>query len=100
MKNISTLVFAAALALAGATAVQAFTFESAAPGDSGGARNYVDPQDQLEPKPGSPQRFGSGSSDSDSRQGGFSMQFGGFGQPQSFDQKYNSDRYFNPNMQR
>ena len=39
MKIISTLVFAAALALAGATAAQAFTFESAAPGDGGGARN-------------------------------------------------------------
>ncbi len=88
------LLFAAALAFAGATAAQAFTFESAAPGDGGGAtRNYLDPQDQIKPKAGSPQRF-----DDQSQSGqkdGFYLNFGG-GRGQSFDQKYNSSDYFDP----
>jgi len=98
MKNISALLFATALALVSASAAQAFTFESNAPGDGGGtARNYVDPQDQISPQAGSPQRFGSGGQ-GEAQQGGFSMQFGG--QTQSFDQKYNSNSYFDPYKQR
>lgn len=87
-------LFAAVLAFAGATAAQAFTFESAAPGDGGGAtRNYVDPDSQIAPKAGSPSRF-----DDQSQSGqteGFYMNFGA-GRPQSFDQKYNSNDYFDP----
>ncbi len=100
MKNIIKLLFAAALAFAGASAAQAFTFESNAPGDGGGAtRSYVDPQDQISPQAGAPQRFGSDNG-GEGQKGGFSVQFGGMGQTQSFDQKYNSDRYFNPYQQR
>jgi len=99
MKNITTLLFAATLAFAGASAAKAFTFESNAAGDGSVHQNYIDPDDQMQPKAGAPQRFGSGG-DSDSQKGGFSVQFGGVGQTQSFDQKYNSDRYFNPNQQR
>lgn len=93
MKHITTFAVAAALALAGVSAAQAFTFESAAPGDGGGAtRSYIDPQSQIEPKAGSPQRFDE--QNQDGAQGGFYMNFGG--QTQSFDQKYNSNDYFNP----
>jgi hypothetical protein len=92
MTHIRTLVFAAALALSGVSAAQAFTFESAAPGDGGGMRrNYTDPDEQLQPKAGQPQRFNQGQ---DSQQGGFFLNFGG--QTQSFDQKYNSNDYFTP----
>lgn len=95
MKHISQLLLAAALALAGATAAQAFTFESTAPGDGGGAtRNYLDPDSQIAPKAGSPQRFND--QGQSGQKEGFSMQFGGFGQAQSFDQKYNSSDYFDP----
>jgi hypothetical protein len=95
MKHISVqLLFAAAFAFAGATAAQAFTFESAAPGDGGGAtRSYIDPDSQITPKAGNPQRF------DDQSQGvqkdGFSLNFGA-GRGQSFDQKYNSNDYFDP----
>ena len=95
MKHITQLLFAAALALGSASAAQAFTFEGTAAGDGAGVqRNYTDPDDQLQPKAGAPQRFNSGGQ-GDSQQGGFSLQFGG--QSQSFDQKYNSNDYFNPN---
>jgi hypothetical protein len=93
MKHVSTFLFAAVLALAGVGAAQAFTFESTAPGDgSGNARNYLDPQDQIEPKAGSPQRFDQGQNDG--QKSGFFLNFGN--QTQSFDQKYNSGDYFNP----
>ena len=93
MKHVSTFLFAAALALAGISAAQAFTFESAAPGDGGGgARNYVDPQDQIEPKSGSPQRFSQPGQDGQAKSGLFIT-----GPQQSFDQKYNSNDLFNPN---
>lgn len=92
MKHIPALLFAAAFALASASAAQALTFESTAPGDGSGVhQNYTDPDDQMQPKAGSPQRFDSGSN---SQQGGFHMNFGG--QTQSFDQKYNSNDYFSP----
>ena len=94
MKQITQLLLAAALALGTASAAQAFTFEGTAPGDGAGVqRNYTDPDDQLQPKAGTPQRFNSGSQDGDQKEG-FSLQFGGRGQ--SFDQKYNSNDYFNP----
>ena len=94
MKHISQLLFAAALALVSASAAQAFTFESNAPGDSGGvSRNYTDPVDQMEPKAGSPQRFND-QAQSGAQKDGFYMGFGG--QPQSFDQRYNSNDFFNP----
>jgi len=93
MKHISMqLLFTAALALVSATAAQAFTFESAAPGDGGGiSRNYVDPDEQITPKAGNPQRFNDQSS---TPEGGFSLQLGN--QTRSFDQKYNSNDYFDP----
>jgi len=98
MKHIGTLLFAAALACAGVSAAQALTFESTAPGDGGGVqRNYTDPDENLQPKAGAPQRFDNGSQDN-AGQGGFQMNFGGPGQ--SFDQKYNSNDYFNPMRQR
>jgi hypothetical protein len=88
------LLVAAALAFAGASAAQAFTFESAASGDGGGAaRNYTDPDDQMQPKAGNPQRF-----DDQSQSGqkdGLYMNFGS-GRGQSFDQKYNSNDFFDP----
>jgi hypothetical protein len=92
MKHVSTLLFAAALALAGASAAQAFTFESAAPGDGGSARNYVDPQSQITPQAGSPQRFSQPGQNGDTKSGLFIT-----GPTQSFDQKYNSNDLFNPN---
>ena len=96
MKHIPMqLLFAAALAFASATAAQAFTFESTASGDGGGAtRNYTDPDSQIAPKAGSPQRF-----DDQGQSGqkeGLSLQFGGIGRGQSFDQKYNSNDFFDP----
>lgn len=96
MKHISTqLLFAAALAFASATAAQAFTFESAAPGDGGGAtRNYTDPDSRVVPKAGSSSRFDD-QSQSDQK-GGLTLQFGGIGRGQSFDQKYNSNDFFDP----
>jgi hypothetical protein len=95
MKHLVTqLLFAAALALGSVTAAQAFTFEGAAPGDGGGVhRNYADPDAQIQPKAGAPQRFDD-QSQSGSQKDGFFLNFGG--QTQSFDQKYNSNDYFNP----
>jgi hypothetical protein len=93
MKHMVTqLLFAAALALGSASAAQAFTFEGTAPGDGAGAtKSYVDPVDRYEPKRGSASNF----DNSDRHQGeGFHLQFGG--QSQTFDQKYNSNDYFNP----
>ena len=78
---------------------EAFTFESSAPGDGGMHQNYTDPDEQMQPKAGSPQRFDSGG-DGDSQQDGFHMNFGGLGQTQSFDQKYNSERLFRSDQQR
>jgi hypothetical protein len=93
MKHIvKQVLFAGALALASASAAQAFTYESAAPGDGSAGRNYLDPQDQIKPQAGSPQRFDQGQSDS---KGGLFLNFGG-GQTQSFDKKYNSNDYFDP----
>jgi hypothetical protein len=98
MKHVPLqLIAAAALVLAGASAAQAFTFESAAPGDGAATRNYLDPQDQIAPKAGSPQRFGS-DGQSGPHQDGFYLNFGG--QNQSFDQKYNPNVYFDPMRQR
>jgi hypothetical protein len=91
-KHVPMLLFAAALALAGASAAQAFTFESTAPGDSGNARNYVDPQEQMTAKAGSPQRFSQPGQDGEAKSGLFIT-----GPTQSFDQKYNSNDLFNPN---
>jgi hypothetical protein len=92
MKHVSMLLFAAALALAGVAAAQAFTFESAAPGDGGGARqNYTDPDEYLQPKAGSPQRFSQPGQDGQAKSGLFIT-----GPTQSFDQKYNSNDFFNP----
>jgi hypothetical protein len=95
MKHIvKQVLFAGALALAGASAAQAFTYESAAPGDGSAGRNYLDPQDQIKPQAGNPQRFDQGQS-SDSQKGGLFLNFGS-GQLQSFDKKYNSNDYFDP----
>lgn len=92
MKHVSTFLFAAALALAGVSAAQAFTFESTAPGDGNGARsNYLDPQDQIAPKAGSPQRFSQPGQDGEAKSGFFLTS-----PTQSFDQKYNSNDFFNP----
>jgi opacity protein-like surface antigen len=95
MKHMVTqLLFAAALALVSASAAQAFTFEGTAPGDGGGVqRNYTDPDEQMKPKVGAPQRFDD-QSQSGAQKDGFYLNFGG--QTQSFDQKYNSNDYFNP----
>jgi len=93
MKHISMqLLFAAALALASASAARAFTYESTASGDSGMHQNYTDPDEQMKPKAGQTQR--TFNEDGGTQTGGFSMQFGG--QSQSFDQKYNSNDYFDP----
>ena len=94
MKHIPALLFAAALALVSASAAQAFTFESNASGDGGMHQNYTDPDDQMQPKAGSPQRFDGGGQNS-TQQGGFSMQFGG-AHGQSFDQRYNPNDFFDP----
>jgi hypothetical protein len=91
--TVTQLLLAAALALGFATAAQAFTFEGAAPGDgAGAAKSYVDPVDKYEPKGGSVSNFDSGNRDQSE---GLHFQFNG--QPQSFDQKYNFNDYFNPN---
>jgi hypothetical protein len=97
MKHIPLYLTVAALVLAGASAAQAFTFESAGPGDGAATRGYLDPQDQIAPKAGSPQRFGS-DGQGDTPRDGFYLNFGG--QTQSFDQKYNPNVYFDPLRQR
>jgi hypothetical protein len=102
MKHRSThrfaLLFAAALATAmlAAPAAQAFTFESQAPGDSGGAKNYTDPMDAISPQgQGDSSRF-DGNGATTYRQGGFSVQFNHAGDGRSFDQRYNPDYLFDP----
>jgi hypothetical protein len=97
MKHVSALLFAAALAFASASAAHAFTFESGASGDGANGRNYLDPQDQIAPKAGAPQRFNQGQNDE--QKSGFFMNFGS-GQPQTFDQKYNSNDTINSLMRR
>jgi hypothetical protein len=97
MKQTFALLSAAALAAAllAAPAAQAFTFQGQAPGDSGGAKNYVDPMDNV-----SPQAQDSGSHfDNRStipQQDGFYLNFNRNSEPGSFNQRYNANNLFDP----
>ena len=80
-------VFAAVfgLILLAAPAARAFTIDNQNNSNADGSARYTDPDARF-----------SGSADGKTviRQGGTTLQFGG---SQSFDQKYNADRMFNPN---
>ena len=95
MKHIPMqLLFAAALAFASASAAQAFTYESAAPGDGGGAtRNYTDPDRPDRAEGRLPAAFRR--SEPERPEGRLLSEFRG-GRGQTFDQKYNSSDYFDP----
>jgi len=96
MKQTLTFLSAAlAAALLAAPAAHAFTFQGQAPGDSGGAKSYVDPMDNV-----SPQTQDSGSR-FDNRgaipqQSGVYFGFSRNSAPGSFDQRYNADNLLNP----
>jgi len=97
MKHTLAVLSAAALAAAllAAPAAQAFTFQGNAPGDSGGAKNYVDPMDNVAPQAqDSGSRFdGRGTIP---QQDGFYFGAGRTSDPGSFDQRYNSNNLFDP----
>lgn len=99
MKQTSTLALLSAAALAAALlaapAARAFTFEGQAPGDSGGAKSYVDPMDNV-----SPQARDSGSR-FDSRgtipqRDGFYLNFNRNTEPGSFNERYNANNLLDP----
>jgi len=82
--RIAVLVVAAGLALVAAPVAHAFTIDDQSRTNSDGARNLTDP-DQAS-------RFGTGGGTT-LRQGNTTFQFGA---QRSFDQRYNSDRMFQP----
>ena len=96
MKQALAFLSAAALAaLLTAPAAQAFTFQGQAPGDTGGAKAYVDPMENA-----SPQAQDNGSRfDNHSavpQQNGFYFGFSPNTEPGSFDQRYNANNLFDP----
>jgi hypothetical protein len=84
-RRLHTIAVAAALGLAlvAAPAAQAFTIDDQSNTNSNGSAKYVDPDQQIS-------RFGGQTT---IKQGNTTLQFG----PQrSLDQRYNSERMFNP----
>lgn len=76
------------LTLLAASAAQAFTFE-----DQGSVSNGDGTRSAITDPDGRVSRFGSSNGQNTIKQGNTTLQFGGRG---SFDQRYNSDRMFNP----
>ncbi len=74
----------AMLAMLAPPAAQAFTMDNQANSNANGSARYTDPDEQFS---------GSGDGQTVIRQGNTSIQFG---QGQSFDQRYSTDRMFNP----
>ena len=92
MKHIPLqLLFAATLALASASAAQAFTFESQS--GAGNTSQFNDLSDQITPKTkDDAHRFDSNQQGAD-RRDGFYFQFGG---QRSFDERYNPNNLYDP----
>lgn len=84
-RRLALLAAAFGLAALAAPAAQAFTMDNQANTNANGAARYTDPDERFS---------GSGDGQTVLRQGNTTFQFG---QPQSFEQKYSTDRMFNPN---
>lgn len=82
--RLAVLAVAFGLATLAAPAAQAFTMDTQSNTNINGAARYTDPDEQFS---------GASSGQSTIRQGNTTFQFG---QPQSFDQRYDTNRLFNP----
>jgi lipopolysaccharide export system protein LptA len=85
LQLIAFALAAFGLALVAAPAAQAFTFDNSANTNSDGSAKYVDPDENVS-------RFGSGGQTT-LKQGSTTLQFGA---PRSFNDRYDSNRMFNP----
>ena len=83
-RRLAVLAAAFGLALFAASAARAFTIDNQSNSNADGSARYTDPDARF-----------SGSADGKTviRQGNTTLQFGG---TQSFEQKYSTDRMFNP----
>lgn len=82
--RLAVLAAACGLAVLAAPAAHAFTMDTQSNTNSDGSARYTDPDERLS---------GSGSGQTTIQQGNATLRFG---QPQSFDQRYNPNRMFNP----
>lgn len=88
-RPFTALAGAVALVLMTAVAAQAFTFTDQAEGTSGDSKKFMDPADRVKSR-----MSGDSNDRSTIRNGNTSLQFGG---RESFNERNNGDRYFNPN---
>jgi len=88
MKHHRLVIFTAAFGFAiwAAPAAHAFTFDNQTTTNSDGTAKYVDPDDKIS-------RFGSSDGQTTYQQGNTTLRFG---QPDSLQQRYNTDNMFNP----
>ena len=84
-RRLAVLAAAFGLAVLVAPAAHAFTIDNQANTNSDGSARYTDPDSRFS---------NSGNGQTTYRQGNATFQFG---TPQSFDQRYDSNRMFNPN---
>ena len=82
--RLAVLAAACGLAMLAAPAAHAFTFEGQANTNSDGSARYTDPDERFS---------NSGNGQNTIQQGNTTLRFG---QPQSFDQRYDPNRMFNP----
>lgn len=85
-QRLAVLAAALGLAVLAAPAAHAFTIDDQSNTNSDGTARYTDPDARFS---------GSGNGQTVIKQGNTTIQFGG--QPQSFDQRYSTDRMFNAN---
>ena len=83
-RRLAVLAAAFGLVLLAAPAARAFTMDNQSNSNADGSARYTDPDARFS---------GSGDGKTVIRQGNTTLQFGS---GQSFDQKYNADRMFNP----
>lgn len=88
-RGLALLAGAAAIVMLANAGAHAFTIDNAAPGNTGGATQFTDPADRAKSR-----MTGDSNDRSTYRNGNTTLQFGG---RESFDQRNNTDRYFNPN---
>ena len=85
--RLAVLAAAFGLALLAAPAAHAFTIDDQSNTNSDGSARYTDPDERFS---------GSGSGQSTIQQGNTTIRFGSGGEMGSFNQRYNSNRMFDP----
>lgn len=89
-RHLAVLAGAFALMLAAVPVAHAFTMEDLPNSKSDGAARYADPDERLS---GSGSGSGFNNGKTTIQQGNTTLQFG---QPRSFEQRYDANRYFDP----